>query len=298
MIFGGSVSRRGSAVIRGAPFEDPRMRPHLSRRHPRSSLPPWAWTPLAFALACASLPGPARAEDDAAQAPTPSAQNPRAAGAQTDPLEAQYRQLQAMARQLVEAYEKRIAERVEQLAASDPTIHYLVEKQLFTAASLTRGLPEEPLARIPWLRKTLETMDERAHKMAARFGNVTKQANERAAIRTLHRIAERQEQYRENDSDGDGVFDYAESLEALAVPGLTPTERPGVYRAQGYRFRILFGDVLSWSAEAVPIEPGKDGERFFFVDERGRVRAMRGRPADAASPIAEEERARTRGDKK
>jgi hypothetical protein len=205
-------------------------------------------------------------------------------------LNARYAELEAAAAELVKRYEDAVRARVAALAADDVTIAYLVEKDLFSAEALMKGLPEEPLARIPWLRKTYDDVEERARTMASRFGGVTKQQSEEAAIRTLRRIARAQETYRERDSDGDGVYDYSERLEALVLHGLKETATPGIFSSNGYTFRVLHGDVLSWSGEAVPETPGKTGDRFFFIDERGKVREARGQKAGAGSPVVQEKK--------
>jgi prepilin-type N-terminal cleavage/methylation domain-containing protein len=58
----------------------------------------------------------------------------------------------------------------------------------------------------------------------------------------------------------------------------------------GYQFNYLpgatdaSGHVLSYSITAQPISVGKTGQRFFFTDESGVVRANPSGPADATSP--------------
>ncbi|RME76440.1 MAG: hypothetical protein D6776_01240 [Planctomycetota bacterium] len=240
-------------------------------------------------IAAASLLAALAAAPATARPGGSSAESPTATATVQASLDAQYEALERQAARLAAAYEKAIAARVAELAAADPTIAYLVDKNLLSAEALTRGLPTDPLARVPWLRTTLARVDERAKKMAARFGDVTLRQNERAAIRALVAIARAQERYRESDTDGNGVFDYAESLDALALEGFEADDKPGYVRRHGYRFRLLHGDVLSWSAEALPLEPGKTGRRFFFIDERGQVRENTGGPAGASSPLAPEQ---------
>jgi hypothetical protein len=58
---------------------------------------------------------------------------------------------------------------------------------------------------------------------------------------------------------------------------------------QGYRFAIVAPDKSTWSATAVPLEPGETGDRTFFIDESGVVRSE-GAPAEAgpkSAPVGE-----------
>ncbi|GIW72148.1 MAG: hypothetical protein KatS3mg102_1690 [Planctomycetota bacterium] len=247
---------------------------------------------LALALVLAVVPAAAGGEaaapaegappsEQAAHSPPAGAPAPEAAA-----LAERYAELQRQAAKLAAAYERAIAARVEALASQSPTLAHLRRTGLFTAESMLAGLPAEPLARLPWLCRALDEVEQRARELEQQFAGLARGRNEAAAIALLRRIAQAQERFREQDRDKDGVFDYAENLEDLGLPDLRPASEPGWYQAPGYRLRLLHGDVLSWSAEAVPEQPGQSGSRWFFIDERGLVRQSTSGPATAQSPPA------------
>ncbi|GIW71748.1 MAG: hypothetical protein KatS3mg102_1290 [Planctomycetota bacterium] len=110
-----------------------------------------------------------------------------------------------------------------------------------------------------------------------------KGANEAMAKSTLRALFTFQALFREGDKDGDGRLDYAESLGELFAAGLID-EVLASGRKQGYRFRILSADEDTWSAVAEPLEPGRSGDRWFFIDETGVIRQSEHGPASADSP--------------
>jgi len=110
-----------------------------------------------------------------------------------------------------------------------------------------------------------------------------KGSNEAASIGALRTLTTAQALYREGDKDKNGTLDYAASLEDLRRVGLIDGILGGGMK-QGYRFEIVEGTEERWSATAVPLQPGKSGERSFFVDESGIIRsraAPDGAPATA-----------------
>ncbi len=117
--------------------------------------------------------------------------------------------------------------------------------------------------------------------------------NEAAAIASMQQLTQ-------------AIYTYADSygqappaLQALGPPRqATPSaEAAGLIEAElaegiqaGYRFRYQPSDVDSdgqfdtFTLQADPLEPGKSGNRYFFVDTSGVLRAESGRPATALSP--------------
>lgn len=109
-----------------------------------------------------------------------------------------------------------------------------------------------------------------------------KPQNEAAAIGSLRTIVSAQAVFREGDRDGDGEYEYAASLSELARAKLIdPVLATG--EKHGYRFEILGADRFRWSATAVPVRPGRGGDRSFFVDESA---AIRFRPSAAGAAVA------------
>jgi len=103
------------------------------------------------------------------------------------------------------------------------------------------------------------------------FIDARKSSGEATSIGSLRTLSTAQAIYREGDKDRNGTLDYAASLGDLARVGLIdPAFGSGTKR--GYRFEILEAGEKTWSATAVPLVPGKDGDRTFFVDESGVIR--------------------------
>jgi type II secretory pathway pseudopilin PulG len=114
-----------------------------------------------------------------------------------------------------------------------------------------------------------------------------KEANEAEAIATLRSIYTAEQTFRDHDRDRDGRNDYADRMTALAgllPPELTESDSP---ERMGYRFFLLEpedGGSGGFRAFANPVSPGRTGERRFFVDGSGVVRASttgQAGPADA-----------------
>jgi hypothetical protein len=94
--------------------------------------------------------------------------------------------------------------------------------------------------------------------------------------------------FREDDKDGDGVLDYAASIEELGYGYMGRDYN-------GYRYEVRAGPnpLFEWSAEAIPTQGrgvlATSGllpyTRYYFVDETGLVRVEEGRRATRESPL-------------
>jgi len=97
-------------------------------------------------------------------------------------------------------------------------------------------------------------------------------AHERRATAALRALAIAQGRYRDEDRDANGARDYAPSLEALARAGLLDPEL-ATGTTSGYAFVVERGDATAWSATATPLRAGESGERSFYLDSTGTIRA-------------------------
>ena len=203
------------------------------------------------------------------------------------PLEQRYQRLEKSAQALADAYRKAIAERIDQLAQANSTLARLREVGLFTPEAILSGVSDEPFLAVQQLRENLSRIEETAMQLAREFGGVAKERNEQAAIRFLRRVAECQTTFRETDKDGNGILDFADNFAGLTLVGLAiPTGEKGKLeiKVDGYKFRVLFADTLHWAADGAPEKPGETGDRFFYIDQSGIVRAERGKGATPTSP--------------
>ena len=100
-----------------------------------------------------------------------------------------------------------------------------------------------------------------------------KAANESSAIASLRAIHSAQNIYREQDKDGNGTLDYANTLVLLNDASLIDAQLSGGTK-QGYEFLQLgnFASFFTWSASCEPEEQGDSGDRSFFVNETGVLR--------------------------
>jgi hypothetical protein len=110
-----------------------------------------------------------------------------------------------------------------------------------------------------------------------------------AAIGALRTISTAQTIFREGDKDGDGVLDFATTLEALAAPGVDLID--GVLasgRKQGYLFTMNEVPVdatgFEWNCRASPEKIIYGYERYFFIDHSGLIRYNETGPAGPADP--------------
>ena len=111
--------------------------------------------------------------------------------------------------------------------------------------------------------------------------------NEKAAIAVLKIVRWAQGHYFKNDLDEDGISNYASSMEELHAAGLIPEEVVGG-GSKGYQFTIQkIGEYTfedGWAGVANPMEPGKSGNRYFYVDVTGVIRVSETGEADRKSP--------------
>lgn len=235
------------------------------------------------ALAAALRGGLAAALFLLPSAPAPAQDRPGPTTAEA--LEARYSDLKKQAEALALDYKRALAVKVESMARENATLMRLKEAGLFTVDSLIAGVPlDDPLMGLPYVRKAYEGIEETAQQYAKDFASVAKEKNEERAVALLKKIIQAQNIYREEDRDGNGILDYAETISALAAAGLSfPGKVTDEVKQEGYRFRVLTADPLHWAAEARPEKPGETGDRFFFVNETGIIRAQKGAPANAKS---------------
>jgi type II secretory pathway pseudopilin PulG len=107
-------------------------------------------------------------------------------------------------------------------------------------------------------------------KIIAVSQDARKTNDEKAAVGALRTLTTAQELFRDEDRDGDGIPDYAESLSTLAASGLIDPAL-GSGEKQGYTFSLISASGLdyTWEAAAVPAAPGKSGDLAFTVNEIG-----------------------------
>jgi prepilin-type N-terminal cleavage/methylation domain-containing protein len=115
------------------------------------------------------------------------------------------------------------------------------------------------------------------------FKKLQKRGYESGAISTLKHIKTRQQIFRDQDKDGDGITDFATGFSELLIAGLISKElASGEYGR--YTF-VLTGSTLAWTATATPTpEPPITGDRSFYIDETGILRVEPGPGANASSP--------------
>ena len=103
-----------------------------------------------------------------------------------------------------------------------------------------------------------------------------KAANEAAAIAYIRNWSSAQEIYLTLHQS------YATSNDQLVGDGLVTPADPS---RLGYTFLLSAeGTARAWSGTAAPADPGVTGDRYFFLDQSGVIRWMRGGAADVSSP--------------
>ncbi len=104
-------------------------------------------------------------------------------------------------------------------------------------------------------------------------------SNEGTAVSTLRSIHFAQTEYRENalkDDDDDGIADFGtlEQLQETSPPLLGYVFEYNSRR--GYRFTLTSlpsnGGMPRYTCTAQPVEPGRSGEKQFFLNESGEIR--------------------------
>ncbi len=103
-----------------------------------------------------------------------------------------------------------------------------------------------------------------------------KTVNEDVAIDSILGIWRAQNIYSKEDKDNNGQFDYAERLDQLFRSGnLIDNVLVGGVK-QGYTYTIQINpnaNIPGWNAVAKPKKINKTGNRSFYIDETGVIRA-------------------------
>jgi len=101
-----------------------------------------------------------------------------------------------------------------------------------------------------------------------------KGGNESAAIGTLRTIHTAQTMFRDRDMDRNSQHDYANSLGHLGLLQLIDSTLSTGIR-QGYVFEMYIPSdpLVTFACVAYPQSQGKSGDRSFFIDETGVIRA-------------------------
>jgi prepilin-type N-terminal cleavage/methylation domain-containing protein len=108
-----------------------------------------------------------------------------------------------------------------------------------------------------------------------------KGGNESAAIGALRTVATAQAMFRESDKEGDGKLDYAADMAELSSVNLVD-DVLGLGQKQGYDFAVT-GTTFTWNATATATDQGNSGDRSFYIDESGVIRASAGPGAGPTS---------------
>jgi hypothetical protein len=106
-----------------------------------------------------------------------------------------------------------------------------------------------------------------------------KARDERGAVEALRAIAAAEARFKATDPDGDGVADYGDLGELGVAQLLDATLVTGM--RDGYVFEVAASRVdptARFLATAMPIAPGRTGDRSFAVNQAGGVYARAGRP--------------------
>lgn len=111
-------------------------------------------------------------------------------------------------------------------------------------------------------------------------------ANEASAIVSCRTIQVACQSYYTNSNP----HTYPASLEEMAAPNSDPPYLDSVLavnkQKQGYSFTYSFLDSENFEVNADPTTPGRTGNRYFFTDETGIVRAKTGGMAgESDTPI-------------
>ncbi len=110
-----------------------------------------------------------------------------------------------------------------------------------------------------------------------------KSANESAAIAALRTIVTAQAIFRDRDRDGDVQLDYAQNVGEHGSYELID-EVLAAGEKQGYTFDLHDASSFVWHCHASPTDPGKSGDRYFFVDQSGVIRWNAAAMAEVTDP--------------
>ena len=104
-------------------------------------------------------------------------------------------------------------------------------------------------------------------------------SNETATIGNLRTLTSAQTSYRASHST---YGDFAALTDDSSGPPYLDGDWVGVVKS-GYNYTINQNDENVWDCNADPDAPNQSGERYFFVDQSGVIRATTGGEADASS---------------
>ena len=111
-------------------------------------------------------------------------------------------------------------------------------------------------------------------------------ANEMGAIASLRTISNGAQNYYAQVSP----HAYPAALTDLAAPASNPSYIDSVLAAgtrQGYAFTYTWTDADHFTCRGNPTTPGRTGNRYFYVDETGRITANMTGPAGPTDPMVE-----------
>lgn len=111
-----------------------------------------------------------------------------------------------------------------------------------------------------------------------------KAVNEEEAIESLQSIYLAQAKFQKEDTDQDGKFDYAPRMDLLFESGRLIDNVLGTGEKRGYVFELNTNQNLGWYVKATPKKPNRTGDRSFFVDETGVIRASDSASVSSDSP--------------
>ena len=101
-------------------------------------------------------------------------------------------------------------------------------------------------------------------------------AYESAAIATLRSYHSAQQVYREQDKDGNGTLDYADTNQRLVSAGLLDERfNSTIAYYQGYSHTLPANSrttLFTWCRVSSPEKFGDSGSKYYFIDQTGVVR--------------------------
>ena len=112
--------------------------------------------------------------------------------------------------------------------------------------------------------------------------NARKAGNEASAISSMRTLTTVNEQYRTRFANPTAGIGYSNTLANLLASGYIDSILGGGTKS-GYLFSYA-GTQTTWTCSATPVTSGTTGDRTFFVNESGVIRAATAGVATVASP--------------